>query len=106
MRRLLVSNGDDAPDWLDKEPDENLPLSRSKKIALDITLVISVPFCFWAGWFELERALEGRWQAWVYAFEWPLFGILAIWLWRRIRFGAPIKFPKLEPPNFDEKEGS
>jgi hypothetical protein len=98
-----VKDADEAPDWLDKEEPKK-PLSRGQKIALDITALILVPFCFWAGWLEFHRALEGRWQAWVYSFEWPLFGFVGIWLWKRFRSGDPIKLPKIEPPKFDGDE--
>lgn len=103
MRRLLVKGADEAPDWLDSEEPKK-PLTRTQKISLDIAMFFFVPFCFWAGWFELQRAVEGRWQAWVYSFEWPLFGFVGIWFWRRVRSGNPIKLPKLEPPKFDDED--
>lgn len=47
-------------------------------------LVVGVPGCAAAGWFELTRALAGRTIAWVYAFEWPLFGIVGVYMWWRL----------------------
>ena len=63
-------NGDAPSGWLDD--DTPRPVSRKAKIALDLTLALVFPFCMWAGWFELERALNGVWRGWVYAFEWPV----------------------------------
>lgn len=102
MRIFNVARNHEPPDWIDDEAPKEI--SRGARIALDITLILAVPFCFWAGWFEFHRAREGHWQAWVYAFEWPLFGVIAIWLWKRLRSGNPPKFPKLEPPIFEDEE--
>ena len=38
-------------------------------------LLLGVPLCLAAGWFELTRALGGREVAWVYAFEWPMYAV-------------------------------
>jgi hypothetical protein len=54
---------------------------------LDALALVGVPGCFAAGWFELTRALGGREIAWVYTFEWPLYGIAGIYMWWRIRRG-------------------
>jgi hypothetical protein len=49
-----------------------------------VPVLIGVPGCFAAGWFELTRALGGREIAWVYTFEWPLYGVAGLYMWRRI----------------------
>ena len=98
MRRSVV-NGDAPSGWLDDEAPK--PVSRKSKIILDLTLAIVFPFCMWAGWFELERALNGVWRGWVYAFEWPVFGFTAIWLWRRLRRGDIPRIPS--PDDFGPK---
>ncbi|MDQ1485732.1 MAG: hypothetical protein QOJ62_1425 [Actinomycetota bacterium] len=49
-----------------------------------LPVVVGVPGCFAAGWFELTRALGGRQIAWVYAFEWPLYGVAGAYMWWRI----------------------
>jgi hypothetical protein len=56
---------------------------------LHLTLVIALPGCLAAGWFELTRALHGREIAWVYAFEWPLYGFLGIYIWWRLLHSEP-----------------
>lgn len=49
-----------------------------------MTLLFALPGCLAAGWFEFTRALAGREIAWVYAFEWPLFGVLGTYVWWRL----------------------
>jgi hypothetical protein len=49
-----------------------------------VPLVIGVPGCLAAGWFELTRALDGRMVAWVYTFEWPMYAVLGVFMWWRI----------------------
>lgn len=66
-------------------PGQRQPSSRSMRSwRLHIPVVIGVPGCFAAGWFELTRALGGREIAWVYAVEWPLYGVTGIYMWWRI----------------------
>jgi len=43
-----------------------------------------VPGCAAAGVFELTRALGGNELSWVYVFEWPLFGVFAVYMWWRL----------------------
>ena len=94
MRTLLVANSDEPPDWInDEEPRE---ISRTAKIAAICAGAFLIPFCFWAGWFELQRAFEGNWRGWVYAFEWPIFGMVGIWLLRRIIKGDLPELPKID----------
>lgn len=47
-------------------------------------LVVGVPGCLAAGWFELDRALAGRGIAWVYAFEWPMYAVVGTYVWWRV----------------------
>lgn len=88
------------PEWLDDDAPK--PVTRKQKVALDITLAMALPFCFWAGWFEFQRAQEGNWRAWVYSFEWPFFGLVAMWLWRRLRRGDMPKIPRPKLPDSPE----
>lgn len=48
-----------------------------------------------AGWFELTRAMAGREIAWVYAGEWPLYGILGTYLWWKLLHSDVAKIPSL-----------
>lgn len=56
---------------------------------LHLTLVLALPGCVAAGWFELTRALAGHEVAWAYAFEWPLFGVLGTYVWWQLVHAEP-----------------
>lgn len=49
-----------------------------------VPLLIGVTVCVYAGWFELSRARAGHTVAWVYAFEWPGFAVVGIYIWWRM----------------------
>ncbi len=88
-----------APQWVldEKDPSKNsVPqvITRNQKLWLQITIFVAIPFCLWAGWFEFGRAQSGNWRAWVYTFEWPFFAFLAIYLYRRLTNGNPIRIPR------------
>ena len=83
----------EAPDWVSND-SVTPPVTNKQKRILNISLFIVVPFCLWAGWFEFGRAQSGNWRAWVYTFEWPFFAFLAIYLYRRLTNGKPIKIPR------------
>ncbi len=85
------------PEWI-HEDIEPKPVTKKQKLLLDITLGIALPFCIWAGWFEFSRAHSGNWRAWVYTFEWPFFGVVCIYLWKRLRKGDVPRLPKPNLP--------
>ncbi len=35
-------------------------------------------------WWQLRRALGGNELSWMYVFEWPFFGVYAVYVWWRI----------------------
>ena len=80
----------ESPDWINKEQIQK-PITKTHKISLSIFTFIFIPFTLWAGWFEFGRANNGHWRAWVYTFEWPLLGLLAIYLWRKLMRGESIR---------------
>jgi hypothetical protein len=88
-----------APDWVSEESELN-PLTKKQKKIFLIVLAAIVPFCLWAGWFELHRAQEGHWRAWVYAFEWPFFACVILYLYKRFARGDRPKIPR---PKFPEE---
>ncbi|MFZ2014388.1 MAG: hypothetical protein WAV00_11240 [Nocardioides sp.] len=61
----------------------------------------AIAFCFAAGWFELTRAREGHTIAWVYVFEWPVFGVLFAWMWWHIVTGRDTRRPSPPSPASD-----
>ena len=79
-----------APDWVNEKQVET-PMSKGQKVAITLFIFFFIPFCLWAGWFEFGRANQGHWRAWVYTFEWPIFGLLALYLWRKLMRGESIR---------------
>lgn len=51
---------------------------------LHVTLVAGVALCATATWLEWTRARAGHAVAWVYCFEWPLFGVLGVYVWWKL----------------------
>jgi hypothetical protein len=47
-----------------------------------------------AGWFELTRALAGHEIAWVYAGEWPLYGVLGTYMWWKLLHSEVVDMPE------------
>ena len=90
-----------APEWVEKN-EELKPLTQKQKVIFFGLVSIVVPFCLWAGWFEFQRAQEGHWRAWVYAFEWPFFAVVTIYLYRRFSRGDIPKIPR--PQSLEEKK--
>jgi hypothetical protein len=74
---------------------------------LHLTLAIGLPGCAAAGWFELTRALDGREIAWVYAGEWPLYGVLGTYLWwKLLHSDGAIRHPAIKGvPHEDDANG-
>jgi hypothetical protein len=63
---------------------ERINAFSMKALRFHVPLVVGVAVCVFAGWFELSRARHGHTIAWVYAFEWPGFAIVGIYMWWRI----------------------
>ena len=61
----------------------------------------AICLCFAAGWFELTRARDGRMIAWVYAAEWPAFGIVFGFMWWHIITGRETRRPAPPPSRHD-----
>ena len=92
-----------APDWVNQTPigEPTEGPTKKQRFWLRFTLVVVIPFCLWAGWFEFGRAQEGNWRAWVYTFEWPFFGVLAFYLYKKLMRGESIKI-KIPKPDLEE----
>lgn len=52
---------------------------------LHLPLVLALTVCTAATIVEFGRASDGVGRAWVYTFQWPLFGAFAVWMWVRYR---------------------
>ena len=84
-----------APDWVANQPIEEPQEgpTKNQKVIMTTVLVLVIPLFLFLGWFEFGRAQEGNWRAWVYTFEWPLFAVLAFYLWRKLMRDGKIKIP-------------
>lgn len=52
---------------------------------LAIVCVLGILICIAMSFVELSRALAGdSARAWFYTFEWPLFAVFIVWIWRRL----------------------
>jgi hypothetical protein len=72
------------------------PWSR-RALRYHLAFAPAICFCLAAGWFELHRAREGRTIAWVYAVEWPVFGVVFGFMWWHIINGRETRRPAPPP---------
>ena len=56
---------------------------------LHAALLVIVPGCLIAGWWQLHQALHGNSLSWAYTFEWPAFAIIASVAWWHLLHEAP-----------------
>ena len=84
-----------APDWVANQPIEEAKEGPTKvqRFWLTFTLVVVIPLFLFLGWYEFGRAQQGNWRAWVYTFEWPLFAVLAFYLWRKLMREGKLRIP-------------
>ncbi len=58
-------------------------LPRDRKLA--ILCVLGILVCILMTFLELSRAMAGDSdRAWAYVFEWPLFALFIMWIWRKL----------------------
>ena len=93
LQKMKNNNEFQAPDWV-SDNSATPPVTNKQKRILNISLFLALPFCLWTGWFEFGRAQSGNWRAWVYTFEWPFFGGLSLYLWRRLSRGDIPRIPR------------
>lgn len=62
---------------------------------IHLGLVLAELICIPAFIIEMFRALGGNELSWAYVFEWPLFGVYAIYMWRKmLRQERGLEVPK------------
>ena len=44
-------------------------------------MVLWVPMCLLAGWWQVTRALDGNGLSYLYSVEWPIFAIVGVFAW-------------------------
>lgn len=52
-----------------------------RALGLHLTLVAWVALCAVAAWWQVGRAIQGNALSYMYAVEWPVFGILGVLGW-------------------------
>lgn len=52
-----------------------------RAIALHMAVLVFVPGCAIAAWWQVNRAQDGNELSYVYSVMWPVFGLLAIVFW-------------------------
>jgi integral membrane protein len=52
-----------------------------RAFVLHAEVLVVVPACVLAGWWQATQALGGNELSWVYSVEWPIFALLAAWGW-------------------------
>jgi hypothetical protein len=55
-------------------------LSR-RAVALHVAVLVAVPGCAIAAWWQIGRAQDGNELSYLYSVMWPVFGVLAIIFW-------------------------
>ncbi len=53
-------------------------------LRVHVGLVLAEAICISAFFVEISRALGGNTLSWAYVFEWPILGIYAVFMWRRL----------------------
>jgi len=54
-----------------------------------LALIVSVPLFLAAGWWQVHRAEGGNTLSYAYAVEWPLFAVIAVYLWWQLLHMEP-----------------
>jgi hypothetical protein len=44
-------------------------------------MVLWVPMCLVAGWWQVTRALDGNGLSYLYSVEWPIFAVVGVFAW-------------------------
>ena len=55
-----------------------------KALRIHLGLLLAEAICVSAFIFELDRARSGNTLSWAYVFEWPVLGVYAVYVWRKL----------------------
>lgn len=66
-----------------------------RAVALHLALLLALPLCAIAAWWQVDRALSGNALSWLYVLEWPAFAGIGIWLWWVLLTITPAARPEL-----------
>ena len=53
-------------------------------LRVHLGLLLAEVLCIGAFIIEMRRALGGNTLSWAYVFEWPLFAVYAVYMWRKL----------------------
>ena len=75
--------------------------SVAKRIlGIHLGLLLAEAICVSAFLVEIHRARQGNTLSWAYVFEWPIFAVYAIYIWRKlIREERQPSEPRTMPPS-------
>lgn len=54
-----------------------------------LLLIVIVPACLYAGWWQAHRAIGGNTLSWAYTVEWPIFAVVAVIGWWQLIMEHP-----------------
>lgn len=69
------------------------------------TIIVLLPTFAWLTKWQLDRALGGNTLSWAYTFEWPLFGIYAIYVWWQLIHDQPTAINRRKVPPAAKADG-
>jgi hypothetical protein len=52
-----------------------------RAISLHLAVLVFVPGCGVAAWWQITRAFDGNGLSYLYSIEWPIFAVLAAYFW-------------------------
>jgi hypothetical protein len=52
-----------------------------RAISLHVGVILFVPGCAAAAWWQITRAQDGNGLSYLYSVEWPIFAILGVYFW-------------------------
>jgi hypothetical protein len=55
-------------------------LSR-RAVSMHVGLILFVPGCAIAAWWQVTRAFDGNGLSYLYSVEWPIFALVAVYFW-------------------------
>ena len=76
--------------------------SHSWRIHLGLFIAESI--CVSAFVIEMSRALSGNALSWAYVVEWPVLGVYAIYMWKKLLKDEPHATPSSSPHGEDDEK--
>jgi hypothetical protein len=73
---------------------------KKKTLWIHVGLVLAETICVSGLTIEYLRARSGNTLSWAYVFEWPLFAVYAVYMWRKLlrdEAGEPVRSDHLTP---------